>query len=418
MDTNSILSNHSIEYVEWIVEARKSVFNSNVSGDEDLNRACQMISANVGLLLPSIEHANHTRFAREVMWHQMWAARDQDEMDLIETSNIVDDDGAVGRAASGQGTIFCTFHVGSYRLLTYILGAKGVPLSVIADREFIKTQAADAIEGYGHVQERFTGQRGEELEVLDAESGAMTVKAARRLKSGRSLVIYLDGNTGVGGLYARPNSLVSVNFFGQVIAARKGVGFLSYLTKSPVVPVLCVRNDWLQRELHFLKSIEAVRGVDRELYCETTTQHLYSILEEYVRKFPTQWEGWLYVHKFLIDDVRSVDEHERDEDEGEEYDESSRRLYIVDDRRFAVVSFSGRQMLFDKRTLSVQTLEDRLRRTLLEFSTPRELAQLDLKDVIVSVSALAELVEMGLLVAVEAVETDGFDSAAIIEHDG
>lgn len=55
---------------------------------------------------------------------------------------------------------------------------------------------------------------------------------------------------------------------------------------------------WLSRDFNVCDPIVPAQGMDRKTYCRQSTENLSNHLEQTVRKFPTQWEAWLYVHNF------------------------------------------------------------------------------------------------------------------------
>lgn len=374
---------HAFHYLNWIVTARKAVMDYDVSNTSDFAEAVATVGANASRMLPGFEVADAPAFTREVMWHQLWSAEDQDHPDLLRSLRVDDPDDRIARAAQGTGTIFCTFHTGSYRLLPYLLGVSGVALSLIADAEFVATQGDAAIAGMAEAQRVLTGKEGAPLKLLVAEDPGMPLRAARLLRGGASVVLYLDGNTGVGGPLARNGNQVALRLCGEMLAARKGAAFLSHLAKAPIVPVISSRPDWLRREITVFDPLCPEEGQAREDYCEAATRRLFAFLEEHVRAYPSQWEAWLYVHKFFLESGADVD---------------AGPLYRFNARRFGLGRQDQATLLVDKATMRGRPIDAVLEETLRAFMKPRPLMAFETGRQTVSPAALNELGEAGILV--------------------
>jgi lauroyl/myristoyl acyltransferase len=166
------------------------------------------------------------------------------------------------------------------------------------DHQFARDQGKHVFEGLAQAHKQVGGCSAPQISILIAEDPSTTVKAARRLKKGESVLLYLDGNTGVGGVKTNQKNMTPIKFLGTEISARTGAAFLSYLTQKPLIPILGTRSDWLSRDFNVCDPIVPAQGMDRKTYCRQSTENLSNHLEQTVRKFPTQWEAWLYLHNF------------------------------------------------------------------------------------------------------------------------
>lgn len=385
---------HSFEYLEWIVNARNYVEQVKIEDNEDYIRARDLISNNLKTLLPQVPEDQQERFAKMVKFNQMWAAKDQGELDLIQSSIITDPNRVLDRARQGKSFIFCTFHLASYRLINTILGREKVPFALLTDQEFIETQGQKAIDTFRRAYEQHHGALKEDLEILNAENDKVGLQLIRRVKAGKSIVVYLDGNTGVGGFYRDPGALIKVPFFDQMLYARKGASFVSHVTDAPLVPVLGYRRDWLTREFVFLDQLQKEDCEDRESYCERTVRHLFSLLEQYLLKHPSQWEGWFYVHKFL----EGYREH-KEEVVGGKYSFIEGAKYIRNEEEYPLISALGKKVLFNKNNNKVVDFTDRLECISEHFESPNIIEdETHVGDFIFTKEALIELVEEGVLI--------------------
>lgn len=292
-------SPHQFKYLNWIVEARHHLMSESVIDKPDVQNSISVAKRNLSTLLGVKDSTVLNNLAQEILWNQAWSAEDQNNPLLLNSSEVDDPHQSIRNAANGQGHVFTTFHCGSYRLLPYLLALSGIELTLIADYQFVSSQGVSAVQGLAEAQRVLGKTETPAFRLLIAEDPATTVKAARRLKRGESVLLYLDGNTGVGGVKPDGKNLISVPFLNGSLGARTGAAFLSHLTHSPIVPVMGQRSDWLSRRFIFNAPIIANRKRSRQSFCNGTTSNLFAQLETYLQTFPTQWEGWLYVDNFM-----------------------------------------------------------------------------------------------------------------------
>jgi KDO2-lipid IV(A) lauroyltransferase len=200
-------------------------------------------------------------------------------------------------------TIYCTYHLGSYRAIIGHLAKRGKPFSLVIDHKVYIEQYEEIKQSVRSVCKYFNVT--ENFELINAEEFTSTLEMLRQLKRGRSLIIYLDGNTGVGGIYRQDQQLLKLKFLGQEMLVRQGIALLSQLSGAPIIPTISFRETERDLNIYFGKPIKATDNiVDQKKYCEKVTQQLYALLEEFLEQYPLQWEGWLYVHKYL--DLTSI----------------------------------------------------------------------------------------------------------------
>ena len=128
----------------------------------------------------------------------------------------------------------------------------------------------------------------------------------RELKAGRSLLLYMDGNTGAGNSTARNENCCLVDFLRHQLYARKGNGYLAHAANVPIIPVINYRPAWDDIRLRFFDKIMPDAGKDRNNFAIRATQQLYDIAAPYIQQYPEQWEAWLYLHKVVSISNRQV----------------------------------------------------------------------------------------------------------------
>ncbi|MGV2385227.1 MAG UNVERIFIED_CONTAM: hypothetical protein LOD86_08165 [Thermobifida fusca] len=341
----------------------------------------EVASASLSHLLPEVARADHDTLLREVFFHQSWAALDQQQLSLADdrgdaafdfilgSTQVVDTANVLRRAAAGEPFVFCTFHYGSYRLLAGVLASRGVDFSLVIDQSTIKSQA----EKFTALYQAFRSRRQTEvhMEILDAEDPRVGLQAIRRVKRGGSLVLYIDGNTGTGGVRRRDEKLIEIEFLGQGLFARQGVAFLSHVTGAHLVPVVCKRTGWLRRTMQFYPAIDPT-GTEREVFCRETTQELYALLADHLRTAPEQWEGWLYVHKYL--NTERLRARYPAPARREEVPLSEEDVLVLNRDRYVPLYVHGHPVLMDRATYDAEQVSRELSDVLNAFGEPARLA--------------------------------------------
>lgn len=217
-------------------------------------------------------------------------------VDLLD--ELIQVDGAERLTASlGRRALYCAFHLDSYRLvIAYLRNKCERPVGLLVTPDVIEAQQ-DQIRALGASAVPGMPERAD-VQLFDAESFAGLGEAIRFLARGGLLVIYIDGNSGFGGMSARHKSMVSMPFLSGRIMARLGVAQLASRLGMPIVPLYVENLDDGRRLLHCLPALPPPAQGQREAQIATTRQ-LYAILEACVRRKPASWEGWLYLNRFI-----------------------------------------------------------------------------------------------------------------------
>ena len=97
----------------------------------------------------------------------------------------------------------------------------------------------------------------------------------RELKNGKSLLLYIDGNTGSGSNTMNNHNHLVVDFFSGKIFARKGIALLAHIAHSPIITVASYRKFVDDIRLRFFDPIYADTKQERSAFTKTTTQKIY-----------------------------------------------------------------------------------------------------------------------------------------------
>jgi len=300
------------------------------------NNVFHVCDANLRYFFPHLSRAQREAVIEEVLFQQRMALHDQKQHDLVQTTRLHDLAGIFSDGGTAGGHIFCTYHAGSYRLLFQFLLRAGADCVLFVADNTLNTQGQSFLDDALDAA-RLRGWTGK-LSTVNAQDRNSVLFGLRALRRGASLVIYIDGNSGVGRNKDH-GGLLPVRFFGQHLMVRSGIAYLSHLARAPVVPVLCRRDADHSLSLTFHPPI-VPEGIGREQYAAQTTQALYSLLEQSVADAPGQWECWLYVERYL---KRS--DHLRSATRTDEACDSELR---ADTERFALLLHGDQPVLLDK----------------------------------------------------------------------
>lgn len=250
-----------------------------------------MLSAALSNFLPGIPVSSHLDIFRELRLYLHLSKLEQRSMDMI--SNLVIE-GEVPEMFKNPH-IICTYHTGSYRMINLWLIKNHLPFALVIGEESMQAEGVEFMEFYK--KNNMLDTSG--LEVINANSGSSTLQMIRALKAGKSLVVYIDGNQGAGRETKQNKNTCLVTFMGNKIHARTGIGYLSHKTNVPVLPVCCYRPDGLSIHIKFGNFIVPDLQATREQFATYVTRRLFSFIAPVIKKYPAQWEGWLYIHKVI-----------------------------------------------------------------------------------------------------------------------
>lgn len=267
------------------------------------------LAANLGRFLPEISPDDYEQVYLNVLINHQLSAHSFQYTDFsaLDYMTLWGHTAFLEATEVSRPKIFCTYHLGGYRAILGKLLHTGYPLSLVIDNRTYREQKS-AIERVAAQIARATG-RGTSIDILDAEAADIGRRMAMSIGRGRSVLIFLDGNTGVGGLYNRSGRQVKIPFLQGEIYSRTGIAMLSHALKTPIIPIIsCYQEErgvWTPK-YWCSEPIEPQRqALPQEAFVREVTRQLYGILETFLRRYPDQWESWFYFHKFLdIDELK------------------------------------------------------------------------------------------------------------------
>lgn len=194
--------------------------------------------------------------------------------------------------------IICTYHTGSYRLINYLLASANVPFSLVVAQKALQAEEEAKNRVYQSLAKEWGGTL--DFDLINAEESHALIHMAKALKEGKSLVVYIDGNTGTETGNDIYRNLLQLDFFNQKIVARKGIAALAYHRHVPIYPILCKRTGHNTIYYQNFPAIMPYTHEEKAFFEERAIRKLYTLLENFLRRYPEQWEGWLSFHNSLI----------------------------------------------------------------------------------------------------------------------
>lgn len=316
--------------------------DKDVSGS-DLKRRT-IVSASLYNLLPAVPLADHDALIKDMLFHQQWAVRDQVHLQLVDEL-IADGEQHCG-AAQDKPTIFCSYHLGSYRLLIPYLVSKKIKFTLLIDSAVANLQRRDFDEVARRAAQWF-GAPEDCCNIIDTAQGGVMFTMLRQLKQGRSLVVFIDGNSGVDAGRSGVDNRIAVDFFGQILDARKGVAYMSHMANVSMTPVVLSRDpgDLWKNHISFRAPVVPDAAEEKDAYARRAVQNLYHILEAAIASHPQQWESWFYVEQSLL--LSKVEPEARPHDVNSLADDT---CLAFDNARFSLtVPAENECLLFDRK---------------------------------------------------------------------
>jgi lauroyl/myristoyl acyltransferase len=266
----------------------------------------EFLSANLGHFLPHIPATEYEGIYRRILTNYLLSAHSFAYVDLASMKHlhVEGDTGFMAPGVKRSPRIFCSYHLGGYRAVLPFLLSAGYSLALVINNLMYRQQK-EQIES---VVSQWNALKGTALtiQILDAESPDIGKLMAMALIGGRSILVFPDGNTGVGGVHQRNTKQLKVRFLNQTVYSRTGIATLSHTLKAPITPIVAyyVTVDGMQLPVcHCADTIDPRSlAMPAEAYVRHATTALYGVLSDYLGRYIEQWEGWFYVHKFLDTD--------------------------------------------------------------------------------------------------------------------
>lgn len=174
-----------------------------------------------------------------------------------------------------RGALMLTLHLGHGDLAVGALSLSGFPMVLVS--KFFKLK---------WLNDLWFGMR-EKLGTEFIPPRNSSFQLLKKLKANKVVVIPLDQFTG-------PPIGVKSHFFGIETGTAAGLALMAFRSKAPVIPAYTFRNTSGVHEVHLLPEVDLTPFKDLEDPSREATEHFNRILEDLVRKHPSQW---MWIHR-------------------------------------------------------------------------------------------------------------------------
>lgn len=287
------------EFETRLYHLKNRIYSEWQQYEEAYSKRYAFTSANLNYFLPELRTEKHKSFYKNCLYNQHLSSLEENNIKTIDSINIINDTSFINIGSLQQSQspiIFTTFHLGSYRILNSFLTKKGFNSTLIVDEDVYTSQKDSFLNSWEHVEDYY--KKNSSFSVLNAEKRSVILTLMRQINKNNVLIVYLDGNTGTGKKLSENKNLTTINFLGKEIFVRKGFAFLANILKANVIPVLSYRNDD-KINLHFFNEISYDSTISREASITEVVDNNFKNFEKYLLKYPEQWEGWFYMHKWF-----------------------------------------------------------------------------------------------------------------------
>jgi KDO2-lipid IV(A) lauroyltransferase len=176
----------------------------------------------------------------------------------------------------GKGVVFVSAHLGNWELMSPYVASLGYPVSIVARR--INN------EGINNLILGIRRQNGVQV-IMREKRGRASRSIFRALLNNQVLGVLMDQDARVDGVF--------VDFFGRPAYTPSGPVALALSTGATIIPGFITRKPDGQHLLKMLPPFDLKITGHKQQDILTNTQELTKIIEDYVRRFPSQWV-WMH----------------------------------------------------------------------------------------------------------------------------
>ncbi|QNL50268.1 hypothetical protein H8S90_01145 [Olivibacter sp. SDN3] len=297
----------------------------------------QVVSASFRNFLPSMEYNEHESNFFKLLTNQQQSYFEQSLPDVPKNLKVRFHGYTLQDIKARPGVI-TTFHSGSFRMVGHYLAKNDIPFVLVVSQDGMQKETELVDSKYDNKKIEHLG-----FNLINANDKNSLLRINRELRDGKNILVYVDGNTGTGNDLTGRN-LLSIPFLNQHIKVRTGAAFISYLSKTPIYPVISTRQWKLVPYLDFFPPIIPDKESNRQIFIVQAVSRIYKHLENAVFKKPWQWETWLHLHEHA-DIVNPIPEQLSEPliSEGKK-----KRLVKFNKEDYSFFSIKGRYFLFRK----------------------------------------------------------------------
>ena len=177
--------------------------------------------------------------------------------------------------AQRKGVIAVSAHFGNFALLCAKIAVEGYTFNVIV-KEPKDHKIARRLQEYRDILR---------MKTIPAEPGNRCVRMTlKSLRNNEIVCFIVDEDKRSGGVF--------VDFFGHPAATATGPAVMSLRTGAPIVPMFIIRQASNENKVIIGPPMKVEKTGDKRMDILSNTAKFTKIIEDYVRRYPSQW-SWI-----------------------------------------------------------------------------------------------------------------------------
>jgi lauroyl/myristoyl acyltransferase len=290
---------NSINLMLEKIKFKNRLANPTQSDIDNMSYQYALFTANVKKSLPSIRKEKYKDLFLDLLYHKWLSLAEQYNVKSLRRSIITNNTSYnLNDLTYEKPLIFAAFHLGSYRLYNSFLYEQGFKIVLIIEESVYIKQQSEILE---NVMPMLDKKKSSDFVILNVKDRTSIFKLKNLINQGYVMSVYLDGNTGLTKDNDKDfkQSYIPINLFNCEVFVKNGVGKLASLLDADIIPVISHRDEKEKNHIVFHKEISISDFKNKKDFATKSIEIAYQLFEEKLKKYPAQWEIWLYLHNWI-----------------------------------------------------------------------------------------------------------------------
>ena len=260
----------------------------------NLKAFCSM-SSNLLRLMPQIPIKEHRTIYQKLLKLKILENTTQFLTAVDWNQSFIETEGSIELLK--QSSVITSFHLGAFRSFEMLLVRHNINIVFVVDTSVYDIDSIRKVllSNLELSKTLFKGSSSQ-MEVLAADSSDTVIRLLSFIQKGYSVGLYVDWNSGM----KNEEQNVSIPFLNETISVRQGPAYLSYFTGIPILPITCSINDNYEIRWKIHQAIFPDKMKPINQYAVESLSYVFGILGDLLLSYFDQWQGWLHIHKYLI----------------------------------------------------------------------------------------------------------------------
>lgn len=260
----------------------------------NLKAFCSM-SSNLLRLMPQIPIKEHRTIYQKLLKLKILENTPQFLTAVDWNQSFIETEGSIELLK--QSSVITSFHLGAFRSFEMLLVRHNINIVFVVDTSVYDIDSIRKVllSNLELSKILFKGSSSQ-MEVLAADSSDTVIRLLSFIQKGYSVGLYVDWNSGM----KNEEQNVSIPFLNETISVRQGPAYLSYFTGIPILPITCSINDNYEIRWKIHQAIFPDKMKPINQYAVESLSYVFGILGDLLLSYFDQWQGWLHIHKYLI----------------------------------------------------------------------------------------------------------------------